>query len=236
LREARSRATESKDRMDPEDALIAETACGFAHVLEVYATEELPPRVSGSRSHTSAFTDVPSGSRQGFRDAHTSNTSSPATSVASDSSVSVHFPIHVDANRYESKPPSTTTRFTNHSRRTKPGANPHTAQHIPHTKHETGPSIETPVRRKNIGRHTIALSSKSFMLNNYIIPIGTDSNQRMTYELANHFFDDLLKHCDKLNELDVALNTQDPRSEWFGIPGWKLHSGRIWLQWSHPKY
>ena len=251
LREAQNRATESKDRMDPEDALIAKTACSFANVLEVYTEEELPSRASSSRSHTSAFSDVLSGSRQGFRDVHASNTSSSATSVASDSSVSGHFPICVNTNRYESKPPSTTTRYTTHFRRTTPGANPHTAQHIPHTRHETGPSIEPanvlartssksvqiepPVRRKNIGRHMIVLSSNSFMFNNYIVPIGTDTNQPMSYELANHFFDDLLQHRDMLNGLDVALNKQDPRSEWFGITGWKVHSGRIWLQWSHPK-
>lgn len=251
LREAQNRATESKDRMDPEDALIAETACGFANVLEVYAEEELPPRSSSFRSYTSTFSDVPSGSRQGFRNVPASNTSSPATSVAPDSSVSEHFPICVNTNRYESKPPSTTTRYTTHVRRTTPGANSHMAQHIPHTRHDTGPSIkpadilartssksvqiETPVRRKNIGRHTIVLSSDSFMFNNFIVPIGTDTNQRMSYELANHFFDDLLQHRDMLNGLDVALNKQDPRSEWFGITGWKVHSGRIWLQWSHPK-
>lgn len=82
----------------------------------------------------------------------------------------------------------------------------------------------------------MVLSSNSFVFNNYIIPIGTDTNQRMSYELANHFFDDLLQHRDKLDGLDVALNNQDPRSEWFGIPGWKVRSGRIWLRWSHPKY
>jgi hypothetical protein len=231
--------------MDPEDALIAGTACGFANFLEVYAEEELPPRGSSSRSHTSAFSDVPSGSRQDFRDVHASNTSSP---VASDSSVSGHFPIQADANRYES---STKTIYTNHSRGPTSGANPHTARQIPHTNDEPGFTFETakfsartssnpirieiPVRRKNIGRHTIVLSSKNFRFNNYIAPIGTDSNQRVSYELANYFFDDLIKHRDKLGELDVALNTQDPRSEWFGIPGWKVHSGRIWLQWSHPK-
>jgi hypothetical protein len=240
--------------MDPEDALIAETACDFADVLEVYAEEVLPQRVSSSRSHTSASSGASSGSRQVFRDVHAPNNPSPATSAVSDSSILGHFLTKVGPYRSEYKSPATATKYTNHSRSTTPGANLHTAQDVPQTIDGIGSTVQpanlptrtsskstqigTPVRRNNIGRHTIVLNSTSFRFNNYMFPIGTDPNpnQRMSYELANHFFDDLLKHRDKLDELDVALNTQDPRSEWFGIPGWKLHLGRIRLQCSHPRY
>jgi hypothetical protein len=82
-------------------------------------------------------------------------------------------------------------------------------------------------KKRKIGRHTIMLNFASFYLNeNFLKVVGPDS-----YELANMFFSALIKHNDKLDELDQILSDRDRVSsnyKWNGIPGWEITSNGVY--------
>lgn len=90
--------------------------------------------------------------------------------------------------------------------------------------------IRTPIRRVNIGRHTILLSSDSFKFNNHAYSIGTYCDQHMWYNHVNRFIDELVKHHNETDALAVVLDAPGSQSEWFGIPGWIVRANESGLQ------
>ncbi|KAF3042328.1 hypothetical protein E8E12_001965 [Didymella heteroderae] len=86
------------------------------------------------------------------------------------------------------------------------------------------------IRQETIGQHTITLIAEYLQFNNHKLSIPDRLNGVDGYGVASRFFDALLTHTDKLDDLELALSPQGSQSAWFGIPGWKVHLGEVILQ------
>lgn len=74
-----------------------------------------------------------------------------------------------------------------------------------------------------IGRHIMTVERTVFVLNNNDLPVND-------YQIAEAFFRTVIKHKDKLDELDHVLASRHQMKtgeKYTGIPGWEITSRQI---------
>lgn len=243
LNEARNEVILQEEYNDTsQTAATSEDVLDFADSFETFLEQIVPAKSTSRRAHSSASSEASSDRHNFFR--RTSAHTQPTSSSSSNSSISMsgqprsRFPIQPIS------PTDVLVRQTTHARHNECPVQPqndlrpqpndtgrvdiHTSFEVSRQANRADVSPPGPLRLnrvprgETIGRHAISLSTNYFRLNEHSLKVNN-------YVVANRFYDDLLLHRDRLDELDVILSLQGDDREWFVIPGWRIHLGRVTL-------